>query len=357
MTRKYENFREKEMSDGIYLVADPVQPNEEPLRIDVGWFDIEPGEKGQWEEIVGTVVKNDLREELQLQEEGEGTIDRTQAIENILDADPDGSQPIESRDQAAAIIDYFIEEGALTERSNGEIVVLHDPTTLSDEDAVVDGDPKYQILSWAAAIDACIDYMDETLESFESARDRLDNRLDDVEESEVSDAERKALQKGQELKNLGPGSDVPDPDELSPEQRKRYETLKEDYAYYKKLHEVEKEKLGTAEQGIEKLGRNIDRLEAARNTYQSKVKEIRTWALEKEIFPEDAIDIADNMAETITALSGIESHKEYADSMDADDLTEDINSMLGESEAVLETVDDSVDVDVTPEESQDIQIE
>lgn len=361
MTQEYTNFREKEMSDGTYLVAEPTQPNGEQLRIEVGWFDIEPGEKGKWEDIVGTIVRNDLRKELQLQQGGKGTIECERAIENIMDADPEDGQPIESREQAAAIIDYFIEEGALTvdENNSNEIVVLHDPMTLNDEDATIEGDRSYQILSWAAAVDACISYMEETLDTFEQARERLNNRLEDKKQADDSKAEKKAVEKAQELKNLGPGSEVPDPSELSDSERQRYETLKEDYAYFKKLYEVEQKKLGTAEEGIEKLARNIDRLEAAKGTYGEKVEEIRTWALQRQIFPEDAIGIADNMAETITVLSGIESHQEMADSMDVDELNDDIGNFLGESSEVAGAVSQGIeDVDEADiEEPQDIQME
>lgn len=353
MQRKYENFDEREMDDGMYLVGESVEPHEEPIRIDTGWFEGEVGEKRDWEYIVGEVVASDLQEDLQIQEGGEGTIGRDRAIKNILNADLDSNKSIANRDQAAAIVDYFLEEGALTEKSNGEIVVLHDPTELTDESSQFDSQEReYHVLSWAAAIDTCIDYMQDTLDTFEEARERLKEETDDVKQSDVSEVEKEVARVGQELKNLGPGASVPDPDELSAGQQERYETLKEDFAYYKSLYDVKQDQLVTAEQGIEQLRRNIKRLRAAKEVYEDKVGEMRKAALKEQVFPSEDIDVAQNMAGLITSLSNVEDPREMAENLgDAEELNDAVDDTL---ESVGEFVDD-VEQGLDEDEREEIE--
>ncbi|WP_267161224.1 hypothetical protein [Halovenus salina] len=361
MQQKYENFDEREMGDGTYLVGDPVEPHEEPIRIDTGWFDGEPGEKRDWEYIVGEIVASDLQEGLQLQEGGEGTIYRDQAVENILDADFDSDKSIVNRDQATAIVDYFLEEGALT-ATDGELVVLHDPTELTGESSRFDSQEReYHVLSWAAAIDTCIDYMQDTLDTFEEARERLKEETSDVKESDVSEVEKEVARVGQELKNLGPGAQVPDPSELSADQKERYETLKEDFAYYKSLYEVKQEQLVTAEKGIEKLRRNIKRLRGAKDVYESKVGEMRKAALQQQVFPSEDIDVAQNMAGLITSLSDVEDPREMAENLgDAEELNDSVDDMMESIGEVTASVEEGLDSDEQAEiesDESELQIE
>ena len=356
MSKRYENFREKEMSDGPYLVADPVRPTDEPLRIEIGWFDVEPGEQGEWEAIVGAIVRNDLQEELQLQQDGRGTIERERAIENLVEADTPGDVPLEDTDKAAAIIDYFIEQGAFIAENN-ELVVLHDPNTLADEDVDLDGNREFQILNWAAAIDACIGYMDDTLSSFEAAKERIKQHLDDVDRDDISRAAKRKREKLQELQNLGPGSTIPDPNEMSGPEQTRFQKLKEDVAYYQTMEEVSETELGAVEESINELARNIERLEVAKEEYERKISDIRTWGLKEQVFPEDAIDIADNMAETITALSGVESHQERAEDLDVTDLREMANEDLSQASEVADQVSKTVDSAERDDSAADLTLE
>lgn len=355
MQRKYENFNERKMDDGNYLVAEPVEPGDEMIRIDTGWFDGEVGEKADWEYIVGEIVASDLQEDMELEDGGEGTISRYRAIENVLSADLESDKSIANKDQAAAIVDYFLEEGALTEQNGNELVVLHDPTKLTEESSQFDSSEReYHVLSWAAAIDTCIDYMQETLDTFEDARKRLKEETKDVEQNDVSQVEKEVARTGQELKNLGPGTGVPDKSELSTEQRERYETLEEDFAYYKSLYEVKKEQLVTAEQGIEKLRRNIKRLRAAKEVYEDKVGEMRKAALKEQVFPSEDIDVAENMAGLITSLSNAEDPTEKADQWnDADDLNNAIDGALEDIGETVEEVSETLDEEQIAVESEE----
>lgn len=337
MQKKYENFEENEMADGTYLIAEPVARNDEPIRIDTGWFEGEAGEKHDWEYVVGEIVASDLQEDLQLEEGGEGTIDREHAIQNILTADLTEDQSVIDRQQAEAVIDYFVEEGALTQKSSGEIVVLQDPTKLTEGGSEFDSSEReYHILSWAAAIDTCIDYMQETLDTFEQARERLEEETEQVSQNDVSETEKQVVRIGQELKSLGPGAEVPDPSQLSADQQERYETLKEDFAYYKSLYEVKQEQLVTAEKGMKKLRRNIDKLRSAKEVYDDKVKEMRKAALQKQVFPSENIEAAKNMAGLITSLSTAANPDDMQQKIgDGQELNEVINN-------TIETADDVV---------------
>lgn len=359
MQRKYQNFEKQEMDAGTYLVGEPVEPHEEPIRIDTGWFDGEAGEKRDWEYIVGEVVASDLQEDLQLQEGGKGTISRHRAIENTLNAELDSDKSVANEDQAAAIVDYFLEEGALTAENSDEIVVLHDPTELTEDSSQFDNkEREYHVLSWAATIDTCIDYMQETLDTFEEARERLQNETDDVEQSDVSEVEKKVTRVGQELKNLGPGAGVPDPDELSTQKQERYETLKEDFAYFKSLYDVKQEQLVTAEKGISKLRRNIDRLEAAKDVYETKVGEMRKAALRHQVFPSEDIEVAQNMAGLITSLSSVENPDQMVQDLgDAEELDDAVDDVLDKTGQVIADVEEGLDKSEQGDSDDETEIE
>ena len=348
MQRKYENFEEREMIDGTYLVGEPSSPADERIRIDTGWFEGEAGEKRDWEYIVGEIVANDLQEDLQLEEGGEGTITRERAVENINNADIGGDKSVVNRDQAEAIVDYFVEEGALTQRHNEEMVVLHDPTKLTSEDSQFDDQEReYHILSWAAAIDTCIDHMQDTLDTFRDARERLQQETEDIGQEEVSHVEKELARVAQELKALGPGADVPDRSDLARDERNQFDTLKDDLAYYKSLHEVKKEQLVTAEKGIEQLKQNIRRLRAAKDTYESKVGEMRKAALRQQVFPSEDVDLAKNMAGLITSLSNAENPEKMADSWSS---TEDVQNAVDEALEDVGEVVDEIETSVDEEE-------
>ncbi|MHC3378855.1 hypothetical protein [Haloarcula sp. H-GB5] len=345
MTQIYTEFSEpREMSDGEYIIARSQKQNFDDVRIETGWFDAEPGEKGKWETVVGAIIQNDLMGEMNLQE-GKGSISRDKAVKNLTKRTSGGESFAENEEIAHALLDYFdAEEGAIT-IDDGDVILLSDPNALADEEADINGSAEYRILSWAAAIDACIDRMDGTLSEFEQAKERLQDRTSEVK-NEPSEAERLMKERGQELRTLGSGSGIPDPADLDESDRGRYEQLKEDFVYYKKLHEVEQENLGAVEQGINQLVRNIDRLEAAKGTYEEKLDQVRRWALSKQVFPDDAIDLANNMADMITALSNTSSVSEEVDQMDSEDLKDAVSDALNSTDTMTEVANETVDDDL-----------
>lgn len=342
MTQKYTDFERREMSDGEYWIAKSNKQNFEDVRLETGWFDAEAGEKGKWERIVGAIIENDLSGEMQL-EEGQGSISRDDAVANLTNGSREQEAFAENESMAHALLDFFAREGAIT-LDDGDVVILTDPNALADDEAAVDGDPKYRILSWAAAIDACIERMDDTLSEFEGAKERLQDRTEEVK-NETSEAERLKRERAQELQTLGSGSGIPDPEQLDEGEVERYERLKEDFVYYQKLHEVEQDNIGAVEQGIDELVRNIDRLEAAKGTYEEKLDQVRRWALSKQVFPDDAMDLAMNMGDMITALSSTSSVSETVENMDHSDLEAEVDEVLDTVTDVAEATEDTVDED------------
>lgn len=353
MSQKYNEFERREMSDGEYWIAKSNKREFDDIRLETGWFDAEPGEKGKWEKVVGAIIQNDLTGEMQL-EEGEGSISRGEAAANLTAGSSSGEAFAENEAHANALLDFFaVEEEAIT-MDDGDVVILTDPNELTDDESDTTGNSKYRILSWAAAIDACIDRMDETLTEFEEAKDRLQGRTSEVK-SETSEAEQKKKERAQELQALGPGTGIPDPAELDEAKRQRYNELKEDFVYYKKLHEVEADNIGAVEQGIDELVRNIDRLEAAEETYETKLKQVREWALSKQVFPDEAMDLAMNMGDMITAMSSTSTVSETVDDMDHSDLEGEVSDVLNSAEGVAEATEQTVDEEEL-EQSSDTMI-
>ena len=256
MQRKYENFEERDTADGVYLVGEPTHPDGAHIHIEAGWFESEPGEKRDWEYIVEEIVASGLQENLQF-EVGEVTVARDRAVESIAGADLDADTSVANRDQAEAIVDYLIETGVLTQRRNDEIVVLQDPAKLTSEDSEFDAQEReYYILSWAAAIDTSLDHMQDALDRFRDARERLQEEIEEGGQEEASHVERE----------------------------------------------------------LEQLKQNIRRLRAAKDTYESKVGEMRKAALRQQAFPNEDAELAKNIAGLITSLSNAENSENREES-------------------------------------------
>lgn len=317
------------MGDGTYVVAEPANQTDDRVRLKTDWFDRETEEEGKWESVVSDIIQSDLAGDMNL-EDGRGTLSRQQAVENLLATD--GQTEVESEAKAQALIDFFATEGAL-ELDGNEVVLLKNPESL---------DSSEMILNWAAAMGACITKIDETLDKFEESRDRLQTQMEQIDPTDTNRAEELMKEKSQELMSLGGGSGFPDRTDLSTEKQARYDKLKEEFVYYKKLSEAGDTPISQAEEAINRLASNIERLEATREIYVDKQTEVRTWALEREIFPEEAVDIAMNMGELATALTGVGSVKEATEEMDDEQLKEEAMAALGDSQDIVETAEESV---------------
>ena len=340
MQRKYRNFTETEMQDGKYIIAEPVNKQaDEAVRIEAGWFDGEDDIEGDWEEPIGAIIRNDLTDGMQLSE-GTGTIPRHEAVENLNEAERDDSEIVASEAEAEALLDYFAENDVV-ELDGNNVVLLKDPNEVSGE----------MVLNWAAAMSACVDKIDATMDRFERAKDKLQKHMENVD-ADPQRTEELMKEKAQELMSLGTGSGFPDRSELSEEAKQKYDVLREDFIYYKKLNEAGQQNVSTAQQGVDQIANIIDKLEGAREILDQKQGQIRARALKERVFPENEVDIAMNMGELVTSLAGVGSIEEEAEEMSEDDLESAVTDIVSETQNIESALDDTLGEDVEEEEGQ-----
>jgi hypothetical protein len=343
MSKTYTRF---DAQDDV-IVAESDDPDHETIRIESNWFENEPGEKGRWEEVVGAVIRNDLLGEMNLGE-GEGSIGRGTAIENLLDSDL-----VAIEDQAHAMLDYFEREGAVV-YENGRVRLLTDPEQLQEEDADFGKNGRrFRMLSWAAAMDACIDRMESKLQEFEQARDRLRENTDRVA-NERSQAEDTLNERLHELRALGPGSDIPSPDQLDGEKLTEFRQLKEDIEYYSTLVEVEQTTIMEVDGQVDQLASEIERLRAAKGTFDRKVAEVRQRALHYELFPEEALGMAKNFSDLVASMSGVSAVDDT--DLDVDEIKDLAEQQIGSVSEMADAIDEDTMAEVDERTSTDTSI-
>jgi hypothetical protein len=343
MSKTYTRF---DAQDDV-IVAESDDPDHETIRIESNWFENEPGEKGRWEEVVGAVIRNDLLGEMNLGE-GEGSIGRETAIENLLDSDL-----VAIEDQAHAMLDYFEREGAVV-YENGRVRLLTDPEQLQEEDADFGKNGRrFRMLSWAAAMDACIGRMESKLTEFEEARDRLRENTDRVV-NEKSQAEDTLNERLHELRALGPGNDIPSPEQLDGEERVEFGQLKEDIEYYSTLVEVEQTTIMEVDGQVDQLAGEIERLRAAKGTFDRKVAEVRQRALHYELFPEEALGMAKNFSDLVASMSGVSAVEET--DLDVDELQDLAEQQIGSVGDVTDAIDEDTMAEVDERTGADTSI-
>lgn len=347
MTQKYRNFTEAEMNDGTYVVAEPANQTDEAVRLEAGWFDTEDDIQGEWEEPIGAIIRNDLTGGMQLSE-GTGTLSRQEAIENLSDATKDGDPLVSGESEAEALIDYFAANDVIDLDGN-DVVLLKDPTEVSGK----------MVLNWAAAMSACVDKIENTRKRFDKAKEKLQKHMDSVE-ADPQRTKELMEEKAQELMALGNGSGFPDRSELPEEKKQKYDVLREDFIYYKKLNEAGQENVSTAQQGVDQIKRMTDKLEGARNILDQKQGQIRTRALRDRVFPESEVDIAMNMGELVTSLAGVGGIEEEAENMSEDDLESAVTGIVSDGESISSALDDtlgdSLDEEINEEQPSEFSV-
>jgi hypothetical protein len=341
MPRKYENFSKTEMADGTYRIAEPVNQTDDAVRIEAGWFDTEDDIEGEWEEPIGAIIRNDLTGGMELTQ-GTGTLSRQQAVENLSNATADGEPVVAGESEAEALIDYFETRDVLEldDKSN-DVVLLKDPNEVSGK----------MVLNWAAAMAACVDKIDETMDRFEQAKEKLQKHMENVD-ANPQRTEELMKEKAQELVALGEGSGFPDRSDLSEQAQQKYDILREDFIYYKKLNEAGKENVSTAEQGVDQIANIIQKLEGAREILDQKQGQVRTRALKERVFPESEVNIAMNMGELVTSLAGVGSIEEEAESMSEDDVEAAVTDVLGDAQNIEGALEDTLGDDAEAQEGQ-----
>lgn len=344
MGKKY-NF--EELDNGEYVIADPKNGNQDPVRLEAKWIEGDEIE-GEWERAIGALIKSDLLGNMDLKD-GNGSIGRTQAVNTLAEVEDEDGPIVTSRDQADALIEYFADEG-IVDIQNGSVLVLQNPRD-TDE---VSGE---MVLNWAAGIEACVDKIVKTRERIESAKEKLEDRLDEIDQ-DSGEIEEKVRETAQELKSLGDGQGVPqNPDELPTEEQSRYQELKRKLIYHNKMKEVKSTDLTeTVKQGTNELGDSLEKLDSAQSALSSKQGEFRTLALQKQEFPDGAENIVENMGNLATQLAGIGNINEEVENAGFDEISEIVEDVTGTVEKTASAAKETAPEDETQEPSGDLEM-
>lgn len=313
-----------------YVIAEPKDGNEDPVRLDTKWVEKDDVEAG-WERPIGALIKSDLLSDMDLKD-GNGEISRKQAVETLAEAGTEDGDPIvTSETQAEALIDYLGSEGIVNIKDDDDsVLLLQDPEATENPDMYI---------NWAAGIDACVDKIEETEDRIEAAKNKLQSRLDDMEKDPGA-IEEKIRETAQELKFLGDGEGVPDPNNLPAEKEQKYNRLKEKLVYHKKMKEVvNTDVTDSVEEGTQKLADSLDMLNSAKQALMSKQEGFRLVALQGKEVPDGAHQIVENMGSLATALAGVGDVDEKADNMSHEEVEDTVGEILEEIEPATDEMD------------------
>lgn len=346
MAKKY-NFESIESGGTEYVIADPINENNDPVRLKAQWIEGDDIE-GEWERAIGSLIKSDLLGSMEMKE-GNGRIERRNAIQTLSEIEDDEGPIVTSEDQAEALIEYFADEG-IVEMDGEDVLVLRNP---QDETAM----GGRMILNWAAGIDACVEKISETIERVRNAKEKLEDRMDEIDQ-DPGEIQGKIQETGQELKSLGDGPGVPqDPNELSQEERSRYNQLKRKFVFHQKMQEViDTDLTEKVEQGTNKLSDSIEQLESARFALDQKQQEVRTRALQEQEFPEGANNIVENMGELATQLAGVGGIEEEVEETPPDELATLVDEMTEEVSEATESATETAGEETTQEQSGNLEM-
>lgn len=344
MARKY-NF--EELEGGEYVIADPVTETEDAVRLRAKWIEGDDIE-GEWERAIGAVIKEDLLGGMDLKA-GNGKISRSRMVETLASVEDEEGPIVTSEDQADALVEYFAEED-IVQLDGSDVLILQNPQD-TDE---VSGE---MVLNWAAGIEACVEKISETQDRIRSAKEKLESRLDDMDQ-DPSQVEEKAQETAQELKSLGDGQGVPtNPSELPPEEQSRYNELKRKFIYHNKMMDViDTDLTETVREGTNKLGDSLEQLNSAKQALSTKQGEFRTLALQEQEFPEGAENIVQNMGDLATQLAGVGGISEEVEKTDPDGLASMVEDMTETVTETTETVTETVTEEGTKQPSGDLEM-
>jgi len=315
MTRKY-TFEGKTINGQEYVIAETRGRDAEPIRVRADWVDNDDME-GKWEELIKQVVQPETINDIDIAD-GHGGISRREAVEALAGAEADGELLVSSEDQADALVEYLAEEDILDIEGN-ELILFQDP----HEDSL--GGPA--LMNWAALMSAVIESIDDHLDRIDHAKERFEETLDSLQD-ERSDSNENLSKTAQRLQNLGPGQGVPNPADLDESEQRQYKRLKEHYVYLRNMEKAKEQNLiENVNAGTEEMALAMEKLEAARRTYQDLHVDIREAALQNTVFPQEAMQFVENAGNLITDLTGVD--EDTADDIDHTDLEEMIEEDFG----------------------------
>ncbi|QLH76570.1 hypothetical protein HZS55_04285 [Halosimplex rubrum] len=345
MTTKYQNFSTTTQGGQEYIIAQPKNDRDEPVRIPGAIGNTEDPDE-TWTDVVGQLVQYDISNALNL-ESGKGKIQRDDALNSLI-ASEDKTIPIESEAQAEAVIDYFVDEDVL-DTDGTDLVVLEDPSMLQDIGSENDETKPKMLLNWVSAIEGCTNKIDDTIETIEQTEQELREEIGESNAAEkVQEFDHKQQEVAQELMNLTNGRQLDETD-LSPPDQAEYERLEERLFHLESMKEAAEG--GTLEDELrraaEELGAQMQKLEEIDDVLKTQKQRVkRAYKYKEEIAPERAMEMAKNLSNLATSLTDVDSaaeKKEEQNTMEKVqqvlDATEDIDAeeMSTDAEADEET--------------------
>lgn len=331
MVKKYRNFQQVEQGGQPYVIAQPTSETDEPVRLDGALFEGGNVDDGSWTNVVSRFIQFDMTGSLNLQD-GQGRMSREEAVESLLGAD--GDVAISEESEAEAIIDYFDDKGVF-EIDGNEIILLRNPAGDRDLNSKM-------LMNWVSAIDGCIDKITTTVETIEEARKDLQAEMSDTTAADVvSDFDQQQKQVAQQIANITGGQlDIQDITEVPQDQRAEFTRLKQQFYHLQTMKEAaETDNLdGEISDAASKLATKKQQLENIKDVLSQKRDNIRTAAVAEDLFPEDAIDMVQNLEDLISSLTGIEASQERAEDKSAAELMSDVSEIVDRADQATESV-------------------
>lgn len=332
MPAKYRSFEETEQNGTRYVIAQPSNERDSPVRLEGSLFEGEELDDGTWTEVVGRLIRVDIEGALHL-ESGKGKMDRETAVESLLTADEEGLPiRVSERAQAEALIDYFVEEDVF-EVENDDVVLLQSPDDERTDDNL------RMLMNWVAAIDSCVDRIDETIDTIEQARQKLESEMSDTNASEVIQGyERRQKEIAQQIANLTGGRNVESIRDIPEGDREEFRRLKKHFYHLETMKEsAEPGKIGgQIEDSAAELAIKREKLEDIAENLGLKREELRTAIVHEKIFPSDAASMVQSLEGLVTSLTGAEESAARAENKSIGEFQADLTQVMGEIEEVEE---------------------
>ncbi|WP_135827738.1 hypothetical protein [Halorussus halobius] len=286
MARKYRTFVETEIADEQYVVAKPIDPSDESVLLATDWFDADDPVEPRWGEPVRAMLRPDLAGGT----DGSGdvgTVARERAVARLVEADGDGREFAASEVEAEALLD-FLAANDVVALDRDSVVLLRDP----------DGASREVVVTWAIALDACVDQIDAMLDRLDRAdatrRQGEDFDYESVVEPAMATYEEFAAHVTATVGVASPESTDSGDLQVVADEGTPVETADS-------TAETADSTAETADSAAEAdVGLLVDRFEDVRETVVRQRDELRQLALGRAMSP----GVAENLTSLVEALSG-----------------------------------------------------
>jgi hypothetical protein len=331
MPQTYSDFTTTEQGGHQYIIAQPKAEHKEPVRFS-GELEETDDIDATFRDVIKSLIQQDLSEALNLESGSGGSIGRHDVVETLMNAD--APVPINSEQQAEAIIDYFLVNGVLQEADNGsEVVVLSDPESLAEiATESSDDDDTAMLLNWMSAIEGCTTKIQETNDTIEEVEAELRDQMGNVDVSgKLREYRQNRKEVAQRLMNVTNGGELNRSD-LSPDEQAEYDRLEHRMFHLESMIDAVGAG-GDLDQEIQemtnKLSMHMSNLSDTQDALEVQLSRLeRVYRVNDEINYEQAKKMAENLSSVASAVAGV---------ADADTLAEETDTMSRASAILEET--------------------